>query len=125
MATQKRFLANAARTNSKHRLRGCACKADLALRQGASTEGFEAVAQAHRAVQHQATHTVNQLLALARAEARGHNPCASAAIWPGWPLKWCAIKKPLALDKGLDLRLRRRREAGGAAVSDLWLPHAA
>jgi len=67
MATQKRFLANAAH-QLKTPLAGLRMQADLAQREGTSTEELKKSLQQIGRSSIRATHTVNQLLALARAE---------------------------------------------------------
>ncbi|GAB1385166.1 sensor histidine kinase N-terminal domain-containing protein [Melaminivora sp.] len=67
MATQKRFLADAAH-QLKTPLAGLRMQADLAQREGTSTEELKRSLQQIERSSVRATHTVNQLLALARAE---------------------------------------------------------
>jgi two-component system sensor histidine kinase TctE len=70
ISTQKKFLANAAH-QLKTPLAGLHMQADLAQREGASAAELK---QSLRQIGHasiRATHTVNQLLALARAESSG------------------------------------------------------
>jgi two-component system sensor histidine kinase TctE len=67
MATQKRFLADAAH-QLKTPLAGLRMQADLAQREGTSTEELKKSLQQIGRSSIRATHTVNQLLALARAE---------------------------------------------------------
>ena len=67
MATQKRFLADAAH-QLKTPLAGLRMQADLAQREGTSTEELKQSLQQIGRSSMRATHTVNQLLALARAE---------------------------------------------------------
>jgi two-component system, OmpR family, sensor histidine kinase TctE len=71
MATQKRFLADAAH-QLKTPLAGLRMQADLALRQSGSTEDLKLSLQQIGRSSIRATHTVNQLLALARAEGGGN-----------------------------------------------------
>ena len=71
MATQKRFLADAAH-QLKTPLAGLRMQADLALRQSASAEDLKLSLQQIGRSSIRATHTVNQLLALARAEGGGN-----------------------------------------------------
>ncbi|AVO49562.1 sensor histidine kinase [Melaminivora suipulveris] len=67
MATQKRFLADAAH-QLKTPLAGLRMQADLAQREGTSTEELKQSLEQIERSSVRATHTVNQLLALARAE---------------------------------------------------------
>jgi len=102
MATQKRFLADAAH-QLKTPLAGLRMQADLAQREGTSTEELK------RSLQHigrssiRATHTVNQLLALARAEGGAtvlaHQPCDLAEI----VMDTVSDSVPRAMDKRIDL----------------------
>ena len=70
IATQKRFLADAAH-QLKTPLAGLRMQADLAQRQDASEDDLKRSLQQIGRASVQATHTVNQLLALARAEGGG------------------------------------------------------
>ncbi len=73
IGTQKRFLADAAH-QLKTPLAGLRMQADLAQRSGASEEDLKRSLHQIGRASVQATHTVNQLLALARAEGGGGNP---------------------------------------------------
>ena len=70
IATQKRFLADAAH-QLKTPLAGLRMQADLAQREGANTEELKQSLRHIGRSSIRATHTVNQLLALARAESNG------------------------------------------------------
>jgi len=70
IATQKRFLADAAH-QLKTPLAGLRMQADLAQREGADTEALKQSLRQIGRSSIRATHTVNQLLALARAESSG------------------------------------------------------
>ena len=78
ISTQKRFLADAAH-QLKTPLAGLRMQADLAQRQGASAEELKQSLRHIGRSSIRATHTVNQLLALARAESSAavlaHQPC--------------------------------------------------
>jgi len=78
IATQKRFLADAAH-QLKTPLAGLRMQADLAQRQGASADDLKQSLRHIGRSSIRATHTVNQLLALARAESNAavlaHQPC--------------------------------------------------
>ena len=83
IATQKRFLADAAH-QLKTPLAGLRMQADLAQRAGASEADLKQSLQQIGRASMRATHTVNQLLALARAESSSaelaRQPCDLAAI---------------------------------------------
>ncbi len=70
ISTQKRFLADAAH-QLKTPLAGLRMQADLAQREGASAEELKHSLRQIGRASIRATHTVNQLLALARAESNG------------------------------------------------------
>ncbi len=70
IATQKRFLADAAH-QLKTPLAGLRMQADLAQREGANTAELKQSLRQIGRSSIRATHTVNQLLALARAESSG------------------------------------------------------
>ncbi|MCZ2496884.1 sensor histidine kinase [Xylophilus sp. Kf1] len=103
VATQKRFLADAAH-QLKTPLAGLRMQADLAQREGTSTAELKlSLLQIGRASK-RATHTVNQLLALARAEVAGkapiaHHACDLAEI----TLEVVRNAFPRALEKRIDL----------------------
>jgi two-component system sensor histidine kinase TctE len=83
IATQKRFLADAAH-QLKTPLAGLRMQADLAQRQDASADELKQSLRQIGRSSIRATHTVNQLLALARAESsatvRAHVPCDMARL---------------------------------------------
>jgi two-component system sensor histidine kinase TctE len=83
IATQKRFLADAAH-QLKTPLAGLRMQADLAQREGANAEDLKQSLRQIGRSSIRATHTVNQLLALARAESSGavmvHQPCDLARL---------------------------------------------
>jgi two-component system, OmpR family, sensor histidine kinase TctE len=83
IAAQKRFLADAAH-QLKTPLAGLRMQADLAQRDGGSAEELKQSLQQIERSSVRATHTVNQLLALARAESSGNvtarQPCDLAAL---------------------------------------------
>ena len=102
IATQKRFLADAAH-QLKTPLAGLRMQADLAQREGASAEDLKLSLKQIGRASIRATHTVNQLLALARAEggagARSRQPCDLARL----TIEAVREAVPRAIDKALDL----------------------
>ena len=102
IVTQKRFLADAAH-QLKTPLAGLRMQADLAQRSGSSEDDLKKSLQQIGRASVQATHTVNQLLSLARAEGGGHHlpqqPCDMVALSTE-VLQDCL---PRAMDKGIDL----------------------
>ncbi len=101
-AAQKRFLADAAH-QLKTPLAGLRMQADLALREGAQEADLKQSLKQVSRSSIRATHTVNQLLALARAEASGQSV----------PMQRCDLEKltvevvqdclPRAMEKRIDL----------------------
>jgi two-component system sensor histidine kinase TctE len=102
IATQKRFLADAAH-QLKTPLAGLRMQADLAQREGASAEDLKQSLRQIGRSSIRATHTVNQLLALARAESSstvlGHRPCDVARLTID-VIRDCV---PRAMDKHIDV----------------------
>lgn len=102
ISTQKRFLADAAH-QLKTPLAGLRMQADLAQREGTSTEELKQSLRQIGRSSIRATHTVNQLLALARAEAgttaMSRQPCDLARI----TMEVVQDSVPRALDKHIDL----------------------
>lgn len=102
ISTQKRFLADAAH-QLKTPLAGLRMQADLAQRAGSSTEELKQSLRQIGRSSIRATHTVNQLLALARAEAGttaiSRQPCDLARI----TMEVVQDSVPRALDKYIDL----------------------
>ena len=102
MATQKRFLADAAH-QLKTPLAGLRMQADLAQREGTSTDELKQSLRQIGRSSVRATHTVNQLLALARAEGGGapltRQPCDLARLTMD-VVRDCV---PRAMDKHIDL----------------------
>jgi two-component system sensor histidine kinase TctE len=118
LATQKRFLADAAH-QLKTPLAGLRMQAELAQREGMSTgELRQSLAQIARSSM-RATHTVNQLLALARAE--------SAGVGRGLAMQPCNLVRivtdvvrdclPRAMDKHVDLGY----DGAEPSVAGVWL----
>ncbi|MEG3001928.1 MAG: sensor histidine kinase N-terminal domain-containing protein [Comamonas sp.] len=102
IATQKRFLADAAH-QLKTPLAGLRMQADLAQRPGTSTEDLKRSLQQIGRSSIRATHTVNQLLSLARAEgastALQRQPCDMAEL----VIEVVQDCLPRAMDKHIDL----------------------
>lgn len=124
LSNQKRFLADAAH-QLKTPLAGLRLQAEMAQQQlppGAG-EDIERTLRQIAACSARATHTVNQLLALARAEAAGQ-------ALPREPVDLTAVARqvvedlvPLALDKGIDLGFETLPPAAtlrGAPPLRLW-----
>jgi len=102
LATQKRFLADAAH-QLKTPLAGLRMQADLAQREGTSTDELKQSLKQIGRSSIRATHTVNQLLALARAEGSSvhtaHLPCDLARL----TMEVVRDSVPRAFDKHIDL----------------------
>ena len=101
IATQKRFLADAAH-QLKTPLAGLRMQADLAQRKDASEEELKHSLKQIGRASVQATHTVNQLLSLARAEGGGSldfQSCDMEVLIS----EVINDSLPRALDKGLDI----------------------
>ena len=102
IATQKRFLADAAH-QLKTPLAGLRMQADLAQRQDASAVDLKHSLRQIGRSSIRATHTVNQLLALARAESSGavlsQQPCDLARL----TMEVVRDCVPRAMDKHIDL----------------------
>ncbi len=102
MATQKRFLADAAH-QLKTPLAGLRMQADLAQRADASADDLKQSLKQIGRASVRATHTVNQLLALARAEGgdsvRLRQPCDLARL----TIEVVREAVPRAIEKALDL----------------------
>ncbi len=102
IAMQKRFLADAAH-QLKTPLAGLRMQADLAQREGSSAEDLKQSLQQIGLASVRATHTVNQLLALARAEAGGvqmaRQPCDLVQL----TLEVVREAVPRALERRIDL----------------------
>ncbi len=102
IATQKRFLADAAH-QLKTPLAGLRMQADLAQREGANADELKQSLKQIGRASVRATHTVNQLLALARAEASGgarlRQPCDLARL----TMEVVQDSVPRAMDRRIDL----------------------
>ena len=114
IATQKRFLADAAH-QLKTPLAGLRMQADLAQREGTNTEDLKrSLAQIGRSSM-RATHTVNQLLALARAERAV--PAMQGCNLVRIVTEVVQDCLPRAMDKHIDLGY----EGAGASTPGVWL----
>ena len=102
IATQKRFLADAAH-QLKTPLAGLRMQADLALREESSAADLKQSLRQIGRSSVRATHTVNQLLALARAESSStvmaHQPCDLARL----TMEVVRDCVPRAMDKHIDV----------------------
>jgi two-component system, OmpR family, sensor histidine kinase TctE len=102
ITTQKRFLADAAH-QLKTPLAGLRMQADLAQREGANADELKQSLRLIGRSSIRATHTVNQLLALARAESSGtamiRQPCDLARL----TMEVVQECVPRALEKRIDL----------------------
>ncbi|WP_284336335.1 sensor histidine kinase [Comamonas sp. NoAH] len=116
LATQKRFLADAAH-QLKTPLAGLRMQADLAQREGTSTHELKRSLEQIGRSSIRATHTVNQLLSLARAEGAGSGlqraPCDLAAL----VIEVMQDLLPLAMERHVDMGYEGA-ESGDAGV---WL----
>lgn len=114
LATQKRFLADAAH-QLKTPLAGLRMQADLAQREGTSTEELKRSLEQIGRSSIRATHTVNQLLSLARAEAAGtrlqRTPCDLAQL----VIEVVQDLLPLAMDRYVDMGYEGVDPGGGSA----------
>ena len=115
IATQKRFLADAAH-QLKTPLAGLRMQADLALREGSSEQDLKHSLQQIGRSSVRATHTVNQLLALARAEAGGtalsRLPCDMAML----TMEVVQDSVPRALDRQVDLGYEGAMPGGAGVI---------
>ncbi|GAA3985544.1 sensor histidine kinase N-terminal domain-containing protein [Comamonas faecalis] len=103
MATQKRFLADAAH-QLKTPLAGLRMQADLAQREGTSTAELKQSLQQIERSSVRATHTVNQLLALARAEGGGNAAVPRERVdLAGLVIEVVEGSVPHAMEKHIDL----------------------
>ncbi|CAB5645053.1 sensor histidine kinase [Comamonas aquatica] len=116
LATQKRFLADAAH-QLKTPLAGLRMQADLAQRDGNSTEELKRSLEQIGRSSIRATHTVNQLLSLARAEAAGAGlqraPCDLAQL----VIEVVQELLPLAMDRHVDMGY----EGADPGSAGVWL----
>ena len=102
IATQKRFLADAAH-QLKTPLAGLRMQADLALRKDANADDLKQSLHHIGRASIRATHTVNQLLALARAESSGAPVAKQACDLSALTMEVVKDCLPRAMDKHIDL----------------------
>ena len=112
IATQKRFLADAAH-QLKTPLAGLRMQADLAQRQSASAEELKQSLKLIGLASVRATHTVNQLLSLARAESGSTHIARSPCNLMTLVSDVIQDSLPRAMDKHIDLGY----EGVGAAIT--------
>ena len=102
IAAQKRFLADAAH-QLKTPLAGLRMQADLAQREGNDAEELKQSLKQIGRASIRATHTVNQLLSLARAEGSGRPALLQDCNLAEITMEVVRDALPRAMDKGLDL----------------------
>ncbi len=102
IANQKRFLADAAH-QLKTPLAGLRMQADLAQREGANTEELKQSLRQIGRSSIRATHTVNQLLALARAESSGSAMPRTSCDLAQLTMEVVRDCVPRAIEKHIDL----------------------
>ncbi|HSW20119.1 MAG TPA: sensor histidine kinase N-terminal domain-containing protein [Ramlibacter sp.] len=102
IATQKRFLADAAH-QLKTPLAGLRMQADLAQREEANAEELKQSLKQIGRASVRATHTVNQLLALARAEGTGRPMALQSCDLAELTMDAVQDSLPRAMEKRLDL----------------------
>jgi two-component system, OmpR family, sensor histidine kinase TctE len=110
METQKRFLTDAAH-QLKTPLAGLRMQADLAVREGTNEEMLKHSLMQIARSSVRATHTVNQLLALARAEASGRNFNFHSLDLTGVVREVVQDSVPMALEKRIDLGFEAPHES--------------
>jgi two-component system sensor histidine kinase TctE len=120
IATQKRFLADAAH-QLKTPLAGLRMQADLAQREGASAEDLKQSLRQIGRASIRATHSVNQLLALARAESSGSVMPRSVCDLAELTMSVVRDSVPRALEKHIDLGYEGT-EAGNSSCTLLGNP---
>ncbi|MDD5478932.1 sensor histidine kinase [Rhodoferax sp.] len=102
IATQKRFLADAAH-QLKTPLAGLRMQAEMAQREGASADDLKHSLRQIGKASVRATHSVNQLLALARAESNGAAMPRTVCDLPELTMEVVRDCVPRALEKHIDL----------------------
>jgi len=112
IATQKRFLADAAH-QLKTPLAGLRMQADLALRKDANADDLKQSLHHIGRASIRATHTVNQLLALARAESSGAPVTKQACDLSALTMEVVKDCLPRAMDKHIDLGFDNACDSAG------------
>jgi two-component system sensor histidine kinase TctE len=120
IATQKRFLADAAH-QLKTPLAGLRMQADLAQREGANAEDLKQSLRQIGRSSIRATHTVNQLLALARAESSGTVMSQQSCNLVKLTMDVIRDCVPRAMDKHIDVGYEGA-EPGGEDVTLMGNP---
>jgi two-component system, OmpR family, sensor histidine kinase TctE len=115
-AGQKRFLADAAH-QLKTPLAGLRMQAELALREGTTEADLKQSLKQVSRSSIRATHTVNQLLALARAEANGQTVAMQSCDLARLTMDVVQDCLPRAMEKRIDLGYEGEGAAEGAARS--------
>ena len=116
VAQQKRFLADAAH-QLKTPLAGLRMQADLAQRAGASTDDLKQSLRQIGSASVRATHTVNQMLALARAESSSSAMASQTCDLAQLTIDVVQDCLPRAMDKQIDLGYEGARPgADGVAL---------
>ncbi|HEX5805494.1 MAG TPA: sensor histidine kinase N-terminal domain-containing protein [Macromonas sp.] len=117
LGTQKRFLADAAH-QLKTPLAGLRMQAEMAQKDAASGEDVQRSLQQIAKSSVRATHTVNQLLALARAETTGRTLPNRPVDVPELVAEVIADSVPRALDKRIDLGYEGPEHAPESCILD-------
>ena len=113
IATQKRFLADAAH-QLKTPLAGLRMQADLAQRQDASADELKQSLRQIGRSSIRATHTVNQLLALARAESSAALPTQQPCDLATLAMEVVRDCVPRAVEKQIDIGFEGERTQGAS-----------
>jgi len=112
IATQKRFLADAAH-QLKTPLAGLRMQADLALRKDANADDLKQSLHHIGRASIRATHTVNQLLALARAESSGSPVVKQTCDLSALTMEAVKDCLPRAMEKHIDLGFDNACDSAG------------
>ena len=115
IATQKRFLADAAH-QLKTPLAGLRMQADLAQRQDASADELKQSLRQIERSSIRATHTVNQLLALARAESSAALPTQQPCDLATLAMEVVRDCVPRAVEKQIDIGFEGEQTLGASVT---------